>query len=478
MQQFIGRKSELKKLDELSYLKRPKLVVVKGRRRIGKSRLIREFAKSKRFLTFAGIAPSNSINTQDQKNAFIFQLSEQTKMAIPYTDDWGRALSCLTSYITQEKTVVLLDEISWMGSGDSTFVPKLKNWWDLELQRFPNLILVFCGSVSTWIEENIINSTAFYGRITLSILLQSLSIAESYKFLHVGGFKGSAYEIIKILSLTGGVPWYLEQISPKSMADQNIKRLCFESGGLLVDEFDSIFNDLFRHKNDVFKSVLEILKNGMCTLAQMREILNYSESGTLSNHMNQLIVAGFVTKHQQWSVSAGKERKQSLYRLSDPYIRFYLKYIEPLKNKIEQNFFQKIEPNQIVGFDSIIGFQVEALLLQHRNMLLDALGVNGTDCIFDNPYLQKKNSQQDGLQIDYMVQTRSKNIFICEFKFSKGRIGSEVIAEMEDKISRLKLPKGFAASPVLFYLGELSETIVTSNFFYRLVDIASFLEES
>lgn len=477
MQNFIGRKQELKNLEDLSALKRAKLVVIKGRRRIGKSRLIQEFAKTKRFLSFAGIASSQNTNKQDQLNAFSLQLFAQVKMPIGYFQDWSQALSCLTSFIKEEPTVVLLDEISWMGNGDKIFGSKLKNWWDLELQRFPELTLVFCGSVSTWIEENIINSTAFFGRITLNIELGPLSLAESADLIRSNGFKGSTHDIIKILSVTGGVPWYLEQISPIYLADQNIKRLCFEKGGMLVNEFDSIFNDLFGKRGLVYKEILEILKEGMRDLSEIREELAYKESGVLSKYMSHLIIAGFVTKHAQWSIKTGKVKKQSFYRLSDPYIRFYLKYISSKRDKIEQNFYQKAELSQIIGFDSIIGLQVESLLLQNRNLLLESIGINPAECVFDNPYFQKKNAKQQGLQIDYLVQVRNRNIFVCEFKFSRGRIGSEVVEEVKEKISKLKVPMGFAVIPILFYLGDLSEAVLTSEFFYRMIDISSFIGE-
>lgn len=147
IQYLIGRKNWLKKLEDLSHLKRSRIVVVKGRRRIGKSRLSQEFAKNKSFFSFAGVALADGINAQDQKNNFIFQLSSQLKISqekepIKYTNDWSQVLSNLTNYITQEETVILLDEISWIGNGDSSFVPKLKNWWDLELQKFLNLTVV------------------------------------------------------------------------------------------------------------------------------------------------------------------------------------------------------------------------------------------------------------------------------------------------------------------------------------------------
>ena len=123
-----------------------------------------------------------------------------------------------------------------MGSKDPTFTSKLKVWWDLVLQNHPFITLILCGSISTWIDKNIINSTAFFGRVSLYLELTELSIPQCRELLNLQGFKGSDLDFFKILCVVGGVPWYLEQIQPHQSADENIKRLCFEKSGLLVHE--------------------------------------------------------------------------------------------------------------------------------------------------------------------------------------------------------------------------------------------------
>src|SRR5262249_8744 len=158
---------------------------------------------------------------------------------------WSDAFNYLTQHLTDKPTVILFDEISWMSTKDPTFVPLLKVWWDTTLQQYNNVMLVLCGSISTWIEENIINSTAFFGRISLQLELTELSLPECHQFLSHNGFKGSDYDLLTLLSVVGGVPWYLEQIDSHYTAQDNIQRLCFNNNGILVKEFDRIFYDLF-----------------------------------------------------------------------------------------------------------------------------------------------------------------------------------------------------------------------------------------
>ena len=473
---FVGRKTELERLRDLHKKKKPTLVVVKGRRRIGKSRLILELTKSikQKFWSFAGLAPQEGISAQDQRDNFAKQLSLILQEPVIKFQDWTDAFEYLSLHVKQGD-IILFDEISWMGSKDATFIPKLKAWWD---KQTTHILIVFCGSVSTWIEENILKSTAFFGRINLTLTLEPLSIPESAELLRKIGIKISPYDTYKLLCIVGGIPWYLEQFNPQITADENIKQLAFEKNGLLVNEFDRIFHDLFNGKSATYKKILDSLKDGSKTLAEIRKDIAFAHSGTLSQMMENLIIAGFVVKQPLWSFKTSKALKQSLYAISDPYMRFYLKMIEPNLSKIFINSYTDIDLQLLPGFETHLGLQLEYLLLQNRPLVLKAMGLRGTDIDSSGPYRQIKNSSQQGCQIDFLVQTITKNLFICEFKFKRKEIGNSIIEEMQSKILRLKIPKGFASIPVLFHLSGVTDFVDTSLYFYRIVDITDFLESN
>lgn len=422
-------------------------------------------------MEFCGLAPEERISAQEQRDNFARQLALILKIPPMTFQNWSDAFEHLSIHI-KPGDIVLLDEISWIGSKDPSFIPKLKAWWD---KQATHILLVFCGSVSTWIEENILKSTAFFGRVNLTISLEALSIPESAEFLKKLGMKLSNYDIYKLLSIVGGVPWYLEQFNSSSTADDNIKQLAFEKNGLLVTEFDRIFHDLFNGKGNTYKKILGSLKDGVKTLSEIRRSIKFAHSGTLSQMMDHLIVAGFVIKQSLWSFKTARLLKQSLYRISDPYMRFYLKVIEPKLNAIADNYFNQTQISAIPGFDAHTGLQLEALLLQNRPLLLEKLGISPVDVVCNGPYRQFKTTTQQECQIDYLVQTKTNNLFICEFKFKKREIGSDIISEMQEKISRLKVPRGFASIPVLFYLSGISNAVATSSYFYRTIDIVDFL---
>lgn len=470
---FFGRKKELIRLSDL---KVPALVTIRGRRRIGKSRLVAEFAKGKRFLSFTGIPPIDGITAQDQRDTFARQLAQNLKIP-PFTfTDWHDAFAHLEFHLADRPSIVLFDEISWMGSKDPTFIPKMKAWWDLFLQKDCQTILVLCGSVSTWIEENILKSTAFFGRISLEITLDELSLSESVQMLKAKGITCSVYDMYKLLSVVGGIPWYLETLSQYHSVDHNIKNLCFMKDGKFVSEFERIFHDLFNGHGSICKKIMHILADGMHDLAEIREKLNYTHSGVLSDYMHALTVSGFVSQHPQWNLQTGRPSKKSLYRLRDNYMRFFIKYIEPNLTKIEQGVFEEISIDKLPGWDAMMGFQVENLLLRNRSLLLKSLDIDPANVVADNPYIQRQTSRQKGCQIDYLIQTRTQNLFVCEFKFQRRELGTGVIDDMKEKIDRLSKPRNYGAIPVLFQLGGISKYVHDQQYFYRIIDLADFVE--
>lgn len=473
MKPFVGRDQELQRLKDLSQSGRACLVVIKGRRRIGKSRLVEEFGKGKLFLLFSGLAPIKGVTAQDQRDAFARQLTALFHLPPLTFVDWSDAFAHLSRYLTQQPMVILFDEVSWMGSKDPTFTSKLKNWWDLVLQNHPSIVLILCSSISTWVDKNIINSTAFFGRVSLYLELTELSIPQSKELLNLQGFKGSDLDFFKILSVTGGVPWYLEQIQAHQSADENIKRLCFEKNGLLVHEFDRIFNDLFSSRGEVYKKIITALSQGMKNRRALQKKIAYSSSGTLSQHLKALEICGFVSKHPDWSLKTGKAGKSILYRLSDNYLRFYIHYIEPNLAKIEQGAFLEVPLSSLPGWEPMLGFQLENLLLKNRPLIYRALGIHAQDIAMDNPYVQKASGRKKGCQIDYLIQMHSNTLFVCEVKMRRRELGLEVIDDMKTKIAALSLPKGFGISPVLFYLGPVSDALLSSRYFYRMIDIAN-----
>ena len=474
---FVGRKDALAELKMLNESAGASLVVIRGRRRIGKSRLVAEYAQhaqDKTFIKFSGLAPEKEITAKHQRENFANQFQEQFHCHLPSSDDWNHLFSALADQIKTQALVLLFDEITWMATDDPTFLPKLKNFWDDHAKQNSNLLFVLCSSVSSWVDENILASKAFYGRVRGQITLEELSLSESKELLTQLNVRCSNLETFYVLSITGGVPWYLELFSHQQSILENIKRLCFKKEGALTREFSRIFGDLFGRREMIYQKIVLALSEKRLTQPQLAEKLEYSNSQRLSVYLNDLKTAGFIKKEVAWSIKSGKTSKLMQWRLSDNYLRFYLKYIFPNLDKVENNRGVFIY-DSLDNFSGIMGLQFENLVLNNTKMLINALGIHESEVVFDNAYFQKTTKTSAGCQIDYMIQTKLNTLFVFEVKFSKREISASVIQEVQEKMNRIKKPKSFTCIPVLVHVNGVTEELEDSGFFYRIINFSDFL---
>ncbi len=474
---FIGRSQQLKGLELLLKKKTATLVVVRGRRRIGKSRLIEEFARDKRFLSFSGLPPTTKqgAGAKIQRHEFIRQLNQQMNLPELKADDWGDLLTLLAEHTKSGRVIILLDEISWMADQDETFLGKLKIVWDLYFKKNPKLILVLCGSVSSWIEKNILSGTELFGRIGHKVELDELGLSESKELLITNGFQCSAMEIFMMLSITGGVPWYLELMNSSLSATNNIKQLCFVKDGILVDEFTHIFHDLFQHRSALYIDIVRYLSDGPATYKAIAEAINYETGGPLTSYLNDLTTAGFLGKDYTWSFKTGKNRSIMRYRLRDNYLRFYLKFIDPNIAKINKNQYKQLSLTNFPGFAAIMGLQFENIILTNRELIFESLGISNEEIVADNPYYQTRTKRQQGCQIDYLIQTRFNTLFVCEMKFLRREIGVSVCDEVETKCQKLVKGKSFVTVPVLIHVNGVTAELEDKGYFAKIINFSELL---
>ena len=474
---FVGRKRELERLKGLWKKDIASLVVIKGRRRIGKSRLIEEFAEHTRFIALSGLSPEPKMKAQDQRDEFARQLGRAFHIPTPFSKDWGDLFWHLAHHTQKGKVIISLDEISWMGMKDLTFLGKLKNAWDQYFKKNHQLILIVCGSVSSWIEKNILSSTAFVGRIDLVLALEELGLSDCNQFWGKQGKNISSYEKFKLLSITGGVPRYLENIVPNINSDELIRQFCFTSEGLLFREFDQIFNDLFSKKNETYRKLLECLaKSPNATLEEICESLGIQKGGVINKYLNDLVAAGFLMRLHTWDLKNARTSKLSKFRISDNYIRYYLKYIEPNKENILRGSFNDRPIFTAVGWEAIMGLQFENLVIHSRTTLYTLLKIHPSEILNDGSYFQKPTKQRPGCQIDYLIQTKYNCLYLCEIKFSKHPIHSDVIKEVKQKISRLGSGRHVSIRPVLIHVNGVTEEVLAEQFFAEIIDFGLLLE--
>lgn len=438
--------------------------------RAGLSKNLVEMKNRLRLLVFP---PEPKTTSQDQRNHLALQMERILNVpALQYAYDWDTLFYQLSLQTRSGMVLLVFDEINWMGSLDHTFLGKLKTAWDELFKPNSQLILILSGSMSVWIENNILSSTGFLGRTSLEMTLDELPLRQCKHFRDDHGDRISNYEKFKVLSVTGGVPRYLEEIDPSLSADDNILRLAFEPEGILFNEFEKIFHDLFQREGVLYRNLLTRLADGPADLDQIAEYLHVEKGGYLSNYLYNLVTTGYAACDETWNLSTGKVGKLRKYRLKDNYLRFYLKYIEPNQSKIRKGGFERPP-----SWDTIMGLQFENLMLNNAKSIQRILNLSPANIVFDNPFFQRKTAIQPGCQIDYLIQTTHKVLYVCETKFSRDPIPYTIVAELEEKIKRIKTPKNFSFIPVLIHVNGVSDRVQESSFFGKIIDFGELLED-
>ena len=475
---FYGREEQIADLERLWSKRTSSFVTCRGRRRIGKSTLIEQFAKvsGARFIMIEGLRPTKSLSNYSELAHFAAQLSEVVGEDVDVPANWWNAFLELDSAIGNGKrTVVLLDEISWMAHYDPSFAGTLKTAWDRHLKKHPKLILVVCGSVSSWIRENIIDDGAFFGRRSLDIVVPELPLSECVKFWGKSLERVELSEVIDILSVVGGIPRYLEELTTDRSANENIRAMAFRPKSILRTDFDEMFQDAITRQPTMCARIIRLLVNDSMSSAEVANRLGVDRNGNVGKALLQLEEAGLVACDDGKNPETGESLREKRYRLKDNYCRFYLKYIEPEKSVIDKGQYELGTMDQLDGWDGVKGLAFENLVVNNSAMLRPLLGIGKATLTSVAPYRRagSRDGARSGLQVDLLLQTR-RTMYVIEVK-RKREIGREVIREMEEKVRLLPSRSGVSVRTALVYDGNLAPIVESDGYFDAIIPFRRLL---
>lgn len=476
---FFGREDLLSDLNRLWSKRTPSFVTCRGRRRIGKSTLIERFAEKSnaRFIKIEGLRPNSTLDNSAELAHFAIQLAAVSHLDDSPPSNWLNAFIRLDSVISDDRrTVVLLDEISWMAHYDATFSGTLKTAWDNYFKKHRHLVFVICGSVSAWIRENIISDGAFYGRRSLDIVVPELPLSECVKFWGKAARRLDVREIIDVLSVTGGVPRYLEEIAPLTTANENIRMLGFRALSILRTDFDEMFADVIARQPTMSARIIRLLAVESHSAAELAKLMGIEKNGNISKALEQLEEAGLVSADEGRNPGTGMKLREKRFRLRDNYCRFYLKYIEKAKTVIDKGQYDFGTLDQLEGWETVKGLAFENLVVNNARQLCPLLGVGKSTLLSVAPYRRSgsKDGSRKGLQVDLLVQTR-RSCYLVEVK-RKREIGREIINEVEEKVRRLPKRTGVSIRTALVYDGILEPIVEADGFFDAIIPFRQLLD--
>lgn len=414
--QLVGRERERQVLAEALESRESELVAVYGRRRVGKTFLVRQFVGERMAFELVG---SREGDMQAQLASFARSLTRATSAPTALTSpaSWQEAFAQLESAFEKrsrgQKRVVFFDEVPWLATRRSGFLSAFEHFWNSWASRQNDLVVIICGSAASWMLRKVVSQRGgLHNRVTRRIRLQPFTLKECEAYLGSRGVKLGRYQTLELYMAMGGVPHYLKQVRRGESAAQNIDRMCFSSDGLLRGEMDDLYPALFE-KPERHEQVVQALvkkKRGM-TRQQIVEATSLSSGGTTSKVLAELEESGFVVRTSQYD----KHLRDAVYRLNDEYTLFYYTWIAKHRGQTDGAWQRKQNSPAMRAWS---GLSFEAACLKHVAGIARALGISGVDRT-EATWLHRGSEQDEGAQIDLLIDRADRTINLCEMKFSE-----------------------------------------------------------
>ena len=431
-EKLIGRTRECEELKWSMESHRSELIVMYGRRRVGKTFLVRRFFNDTYSFHYVGAhRQKKNVQLQNFREALMRYGHRQD---VPTLENWHDAFLQLEQYLEgckEKRKVLFFDEMPWMDTQGSDFVAELEYFWANWVQNRDDIVFIACGSATSWMKEKLEdNQGGLHNRITHRIYLRPFYLSECKAYLVEHGFEWDDYQILQCYMLFGGVPYYLSLLRPYLSLPENVDSLIYRRGGDLSNEFNELYNALFR-KADRYINIVRLLstKRQGFLRSEIEKATGYSGGG-LTKMLDNLERCDFIVAYGQF----GNKVKQTLYRLADFYTLFYFHYVEANRSRDEQYWQHHFADRSVEAWE---GFTFEEVCLRHLPQIKFGLGISGMATESSAwRFIPAKDDRRKGGQIDLVISRADKIIHLVEMKFSE-----RIFVITKDYEERLKTRK-------------------------------------
>jgi len=435
---IVGRAKEQEMLGRVYQSQEAEFVVMYGRRRIGKTFLVREFYQNKKchFLHATGLQ-KGGLHAQLEKFAEALSKTFFNNAPLRPAESWSEAFRLLHQQIinTKEKVVIFLDELPWMATKKSGLLQEIDYFWNHDWCGIPNVILILCGSSASWLIQKVIyDKGGLHNRVTCQINLSPLTLSETDAYLKNKKIKLNHRHVLSLYMAFGGVPYYLKYVEPGLSAEQNIQEIIFDKESQLRDEFDKLFNSLFKNA-DAYIELVRLIgkKEEGLSRVELKDVAQLSkDGGRLTKRLKDLCDTGFIEEYIPWDKNIGE-----YYKLIDEFCLFYLHWVERHKNK---KFLPThwIDQSQRPAFHAWSGYAFEAVCAKHVEQIVHALKVKA---MYAGAWrFTPRTKMEDGAQIDLVIDRSDNAMTVCEIKYTNKpfAIDKQYAEKLKHKIAVFK----------------------------------------
>lgn len=444
MDGIIGRENEKHVLNQVLHSKEPEFLALYGRRRVGKTFLIREFLKKTGiYFEITGLQ-SGALQTQLANFMDVFFKHFPKGKADSPPQHWNEALKRLITEIDKRniegKMIFFFDELPWLAHRKSNFLQALEYFWNTWASKKKNAVVIVCGSAASWMLNNIVhNKGGLHNRITRRIRLLPFTLKETEDYLKSRRIHLDRKQILEIYLAMGGIPHYLKQIERGQSSTQNINRICFTKEGLLTDEFEKLYQSLFEN-SDIYMRVVRALnvKRIGLTRDELLKTVRMKTGGGITKVLYALEESGFISK----TVPFGQTSNKALYRLVDEYSVFYLTWVVHAPKAVLSSgrHHYWLGKRSTSSWNSWSGYAFESVCQKHIDQIKIGLGISGMNTMESGWYYKPHRTNEAGAQIDLLIDRSDNCITVCEMKYSNFEfaIDKKYYTNLKHKIETFK----------------------------------------
>lgn len=413
-QSIIGREYEFELLNRAMQSDESELIVVYGRRRVGKTFLVNQFFNNKYTFKLTGVYNKP---TEVQLERFASQMELFSGNSIDTPVNWYKAFDALRKYILgapkEDKKIIFIDEMPWLDTEGSDFVAAFEQFWNGWASAEGDIVLVACGSATSWMTDKLLGDQGgLFNRSATRMFVRPFTLRETELFLQSKGMEWTRYDIAQCYMIMGGIPFYLKQITPGWTFAQNIDNIFFKEKGLLWDEFDHLYATLFKQPQNHI-AVIEALSHKRMGLTRNEIIASTKlhDNGKLKIILDNLVNNEFIRPYNYY----GKKKQDTIYQLTDFYSMFYFTYIKDNYGR-DPHFWANSTDNP--SRRAWAGYTFEQLCLYHLEQIRRSIGISAVQCDVSAWFHRDNDGKTRGAQIDLLIDRRDNVINVCEMKFS------------------------------------------------------------
>lgn len=438
MDSIIGRSKEIKELERLYRSPKAEFVAVYGRRRVGKTYLIRELFKDRMSFYVTGLTPysdnGDKTNAKDQLHNFYLAMLKYGFNEKVCPDNWLDMFFMLEQFLENKyknkRILIFIDELPWFDIAKSGFLKAFEHFWNSWASTKKNLMLIVCGSATSWIEDNLImNRGGLYNRLTYQILLRPFNLYECRQFYKSMNVEVNQYDVIDYYMIFGGIPYYMGYVSPGKSLAQNIDEMFFGNSAKLKTEFDLLFGSLFTNPS-TYIAVMKFLatRHSGYTRDEICKALNIKSGSNLTKVLSSLEASCFIKKYQPFTNS----KRELKYKIIDNFCLFYFRFVSENK-KNDPNFWQ--HSLNLPALNSWRGLAFEEVCFSHIDQIKQAIGI-GKVISTESAWAVRGNDDKTGCQIDMIIDRNDNVVTLCEMKYvaKKFTVDNDYYATLRERI--------------------------------------------